>query len=142
MYTDHSTLKYLVSMRVLGGDICRWNLLLFQEFDFEVVVKPGLLNVGPDQLSRIESGEEPTILEDNFPNVQLFAIHMMDNQNHEFNAIIHFLSTCYVPEGMSTNQKKHLVVKVFDCTLIARHLYKFGKDEILCCCVFFMNNLG
>jgi len=28
MYTDHSTLKYLVNKPVLGGKICRW-LLLF-----------------------------------------------------------------------------------------------------------------
>ena len=56
-----------------------------------------------DHLSRIESGEEPTILEDHFPDAQLFAIHMMEDQNHEFNAIIHFLSTGYAPEGMSTN---------------------------------------
>jgi hypothetical protein len=40
MFTDHSTLKYLVNKPVLGGRICRW-LLLFQEFDFEVIVKPG-----------------------------------------------------------------------------------------------------
>jgi hypothetical protein len=43
MFTDHSTLKYLVNKPVLGGRIYRW-LLLFQEFDFEVIVKPGKLN--------------------------------------------------------------------------------------------------
>eukprot|EP00253_Pinus_taeda_P028773 PITA_28773 len=36
-----------------------WDLL-FQEFDFEVVVKPGQLNARPDLLSHIEIGEEPT----------------------------------------------------------------------------------
>ena len=30
MFTDHSTLKYLVNKPVLGGKICRW-LLLFQD---------------------------------------------------------------------------------------------------------------
>jgi hypothetical protein len=49
MFTDHSSLKYLVNKTVLGGRICRW-LLLFQEFDFEVIVKPGKLNVGSDHL--------------------------------------------------------------------------------------------
>jgi hypothetical protein len=39
MFTDHSALKYLINKPVLGGIICRW-LLLFQEFDFEVIVKP------------------------------------------------------------------------------------------------------
>ena len=102
MYIDHSTLKYLVNKPMLGGNICRW-ILLFQEFDFEVIVKSGQLNVGPKDLSRIESGEEPTNLEDNFPDVQLLAIDMMEYQNHEFNAIINFLSTGYASKGMSTN---------------------------------------
>ena len=43
---------------------------------------------------------------------------MMEDDNHEFNAIINFLSTGYAPKGMSTNQKKHLVIKVADYTLI------------------------
>ena len=65
MFTDHSTLKYLVNKPMLGRRICLW-LLLFQEFDFEVIVKPGKLNAGPAHLSRVTNGEEPTNLEDNF----------------------------------------------------------------------------
>jgi hypothetical protein len=56
---------------VLGGRICRW-ILLFQEFNFEVVVKLGILNAGPYHLSRITNGEEPNNLEDNFLDAQLF----------------------------------------------------------------------
>ena len=65
VFTDHSPLKYLINKPVLWGIICIW-LLLFQEFDFEVIVKPGKLNAGPDHLSRITNGEGPTDLEDNF----------------------------------------------------------------------------
>jgi hypothetical protein len=46
MFTYHLDLEYLVNKLVLGGRICRW-LLLFQEFDFEVLVKLDKLNVGP-----------------------------------------------------------------------------------------------
>ena len=63
MFTDHSTLKYLVNKPVLGGKICRW-LLLFQEYDFEIIVKQGRLNARPDHLSRLDSGEELVSLED------------------------------------------------------------------------------
>jgi hypothetical protein len=65
MFTDHSTLKYLVNKPVLGGLICQW-LLLFQEFDFEVIVKRGKMNAGSDHLSRVTNGEEPMNLEDKF----------------------------------------------------------------------------
>lgn len=67
MFTDRSALKYLVNKLVLGGRICRW-LLLFQESDFEIIVKPRRLNAGLDHLSRIETGKEPTSLEDNLPD--------------------------------------------------------------------------
>ena len=77
MLTNHSTLKYLVNKPVLGGKIYRW-LLLFQEFEFEVIVKPSRLNVGLDHLSHIESGEEPNSLLDNLSDVQLFAINIVD----------------------------------------------------------------
>jgi hypothetical protein len=43
IFIDHSSLKYLVKNLLLQGRICIW-LLLFQEFDFEVIVKPGKLN--------------------------------------------------------------------------------------------------
>jgi hypothetical protein len=39
-FTDHSTLKYLVNKPMLEGRICRW-LLLFQDFSFEAIFKPG-----------------------------------------------------------------------------------------------------
>lgn len=67
MYTDHSALKYLVNKPVLGGNICRW-LLLFQEYDFKVIIKPGRLNASPNHLSRIENSEEPTNLVEGLPD--------------------------------------------------------------------------
>ena len=93
MFTDHSTLKYLVNKPVLGGRICRW-LLLFQEYDFEIIVKLGKLNSGPDHLSRIDSGEEPSNLEENLPDAQLFSIQIIDEYYED---IIHFLTTGWAP---------------------------------------------
>jgi hypothetical protein len=63
MFTDRSTLKYLVNKPLLGRIICIW-LLLFQEYDFEIGVKLGRMNKVPQHLSRLEHGEEPTSLED------------------------------------------------------------------------------
>jgi hypothetical protein len=50
LFIDHSSLKYLVNNPMMEGRICRWSFL-FQEFSFEVIVKPGKLIVGPDHLS-------------------------------------------------------------------------------------------
>ena len=73
---------------MLGGNICRW-LLLFQEFDFKIVVKPRRFNLGLDHLSRLENGEEPTSLDDNIPNAQLFTVKMVDGY---YEYIMHFLT--------------------------------------------------
>ena len=127
MFIDHSALKYLVNKLVLGGRICRW-LLLFQEYDFKIIVKPGRLNTGPDHLSRLESGEEPTNLEDSLPDAQLFSIHFADDY---FVDIIEFLTTGTAPTEYSEKQKKQLVVKAVDFTIIVGQFYKLGPDEIL-----------
>ena len=102
MFTNHFALKYLVNKPVLGGRICRW-LLLFQEYDFEIIVKPGKLNAGPDHLSWIDSREEPSNLEDNFPNAQLFSIQITEEYYAD---IIHFLTTGWAPVEFTKQQKK------------------------------------
>ena len=70
-------------------------------------------------------------MEDKLLDTQFFIVTMMDDQDKELNAIIHFLSTCYALEGFSTNQKKHLVVRVANYMLIVGHMYKLGVDELL-----------
>lgn len=44
--------------------------------DFSIIVKRGRLIAGPDHLSILETGEEPTIIEDNLPDVKLFKIRV------------------------------------------------------------------
>jgi hypothetical protein len=102
MFTDHSALKYLVNKTMLGGWICRW-LLLFQEYDFEIIVKPGRMNKGPDHLSRLEHGEEPTSLEDTLSDAQILSIRNIDDH---FADIVQFLSTGMAPSEYTIPQKK------------------------------------
>ena len=78
-YTNHQALKYFVSKPLHHGRICRW-LLLFQEFEFEVVVRPGKLNLGPNHLSRIDTGEEPTGFNNDLPNAHLFHIEVVPKE--------------------------------------------------------------
>ena len=116
---------------MLGGKICRW-LLLFQEFDFEIIVNPGRLNAGLDHLSHVDNGEEPTNIDDRLPDVQLFRVDIAEDH---YAPIIHFLATGVASEDMSTSQKKQLIVKASSFQLIAGKLYKLGIDEILWRCI-------
>jgi hypothetical protein len=131
MFTDHSALKYLVKNPLLGGRIRRW-ILLFHKYDFEIVVKIGRMNKGPDHLSRLEHGEEPTSLQDTLPDTQLLAIRKFDDH---FIEIVQFLSIGMTPHEYTVIQKKQLVVRAANFQLIAGQLYKMGPDEILRRCV-------
>ena len=86
------------------------------------------MNAGPDHLSRLELGEEPTDLEDNLPDVQFLSIHIEDDY---FADIIEFLKTRNAPAEYNEKQRKELVVKATDFTIIVGQLYKLGLDEIL-----------
>jgi hypothetical protein len=58
------------------------------------VVKPGRMNKVPDHFSRLEHGEEPTILEDTLLDAQFLAIRNIDDH---FEEIVQFISTRMAP---------------------------------------------
>jgi hypothetical protein len=60
-------------------------------------VKPGKLNVGPDHLLYILSGEYACNLDDNLPYAQLFTVKMVDDY---FSSIMQFLSTGMAPSDI------------------------------------------
>jgi hypothetical protein len=97
-----------------------------------LIVKPGKQNGGPDHLSRVNNGEEPTNLENNFSDAHLFSVWVVDEY---FADIIEYLSTGVAPKDFSTVQKKNLVVRDADYLLILGHLYKMGTNNILRRCV-------
>ena len=79
-------------------------------------MKPGRLNAGPNHLSCIENGEEPTNIDDKLLDAQLFYVDITDDHCAP---IIQFLATSVTLEDMLTSQKKQLVVKASDFQLIA-----------------------
>ena len=72
-------------------------------------MKPRCLNDGHDHLSRIETSEDLTNIDDGLPDAQLFRVDIADDH---YASIIQFLATRVAPEEMLTSDKKPLVVKV------------------------------
>lgn len=79
---------------MLGGRICRW-LFLFQEFDFELIIKLGKQNVGVDHLSRIPSRESGGNLDDVLPSMHLLKVNVVSDQ-FAYNST--YLATGYAPK--------------------------------------------
>ena len=90
------------------------------------------MNKGPDHLSRLEHGEEPTSLEDALPDAQLLAIR---NIKYHFIEIVQFLSTRMEPSEYTIPQKKQLVVCATNFSLIVGLIYMMGLNDILIRCV-------
>jgi hypothetical protein len=74
VFTDHATLKYLLKKPEAKLRLIRWMLLL-QEFNVEIKDKSGAENLVAGHLSRIERGEDPFPIQDDFPNEQLLLLH-------------------------------------------------------------------
>ena len=79
-HVDHLALVYLVCKQELTGKLARWTVLL-QEFEFDILHRPGVHHAIPNYLSHLELGEEGIGVQDDFPNAQLFHVDaLMDNQ--------------------------------------------------------------
>ena len=76
--TDHSSLKFLVNQADLSGRLARWMLLL-QEFDFTVEVRPGKEHINADYLSRLQHDQMGENLSDNFVDEHLFHVEGIES---------------------------------------------------------------
>ena len=75
IFTDHSTLKYLLTKQDAKARLIRWVLLL-QEFNFQIKDKKGVENVVADHLSRLtiaHNTHSPPI-NDKFPEESLLQL--------------------------------------------------------------------
>ena len=132
-YVDHDALKYLINKPDLSGRLARWVLLL-QEFNFTVVVRPGKSHGNADHLSRLEPmGPVNTVpLDDNLSDADLFEVDVLFP---EYMEILTYLETNQMPAGYSPLQIQTLIRRSAPYSLIGGVLYKLGKDVVLRCCV-------
>jgi hypothetical protein len=106
--------------------------MLFQEFFFEVIIKMGRCNIGPDHLSRLESGESGKAVDDQLSDAYFFRIEAIPGYLEEIEI---FLNTGACPKTYLATQKHHMVVRAVYYQLIIRQLHNLGLDNILRWCV-------
>jgi hypothetical protein len=69
-------LVYLVNKPQVSGKIVRW-LLLFLEYHFIVVYKPGKIHGMENAMSRSPSGEPTTSMENQMADASLFFVQLI-----------------------------------------------------------------
>ena len=87
LFVDHMAFVHLVNKPQLSGRIAQW-LLLFQEYDFTAVYKPGRTHGVADLLSQLLNDEPPTGVPDQLPDASLFYVKPEWLQD-----IVHYLKT-------------------------------------------------
>ena len=73
MHIDHPRIRYLINKHITNGLVTRWFLLL-QEFDVTIIDKPRKDNIVMDFLSILTNDGDTSLVEDSFPNENLFTL--------------------------------------------------------------------
>ncbi|WVZ63084.1 hypothetical protein U9M48_012749 [Paspalum notatum var. saurae] len=73
VYTDHATIKYLLTKKYAKPRLIRW-IKMLQEFDVEIRDKKGVENVVTDHLSRMNHAKGEPPIEDALRDDTLYAV--------------------------------------------------------------------
>ena len=127
MYSDHTSLKHLLSKKDAKAKLLRW-ILMLQEFDLEVRHKKGSENLIIDHLLRLNQ-EELNKSDDSVPINELFhGEHLLTLDSKElawFADFTNYLISGALPYGLDFRQKKKFLHNIK--STIGRNLF-FIRD--------------
>ena len=132
IFTDHATLKYLLSQQDTKPRLTRW-ILLCQEFNLTFKDKKGVENVVADHLSHLvsETTSEGLPIGNTFPDEQLFAL-----VHYPWYAdIVNYLVTGKIPSQWTSQQKMKFLVDIKKYYFDDPYLFKYYPDQLVRRCV-------
>nr|GFA67068.1 reverse transcriptase domain-containing protein [Tanacetum cinerariifolium]GFA67073.1 reverse transcriptase domain-containing protein [Tanacetum cinerariifolium] len=136
VYTNHSTLKYLLSKQDAKPRLLRWVLLL-QEFDITVRNKKGSENLAAGHLSRLENPHKDVFknkdINENFPLETLGSIS--SESNPWFCDVTNFHAGNFIKKGLTSHQKKKFFKDVKHYFWDDPYLFWIYTDQIIRWCM-------
>nr|GEV95481.1 DNA-directed DNA polymerase [Tanacetum cinerariifolium]GEW05334.1 DNA-directed DNA polymerase [Tanacetum cinerariifolium] len=136
VYTDHSTLKYLLAKQDAKPILLRW-ILLLQKFDVIICDKKGEEN---DHLSRLENPHRDELekkeITETFPleTLGMIAFHG-DSSASWFADFANYHAGNFIVKGMSSQQKKKFFKDVKHYFWDEPYLFKIYADQVIRRCV-------
>ena len=131
-FTDHSSLKYLLTKKNAKARLIIWVLLL-QDFNLQIRDKKGVENVVANHLSRLtiaHNTHNPSIT-DEFLEESLLLVEKTPWYAH----IANYLATGELPADWKAQYKKFFFAKIHTYYWEEPFLYKYYADQIIRRCV-------
>ncbi|GJW47004.1 reverse transcriptase domain-containing protein [Tanacetum coccineum] len=140
VYTDHSTLKYLLAKQDAKPRLLRW-ILLLQEFDVIIRDKKGAENLAADHLSRLENPHQDVLenkeITKTFPLETLGMVTFRgDDSTPWFADFANYHAGNFVIKGMSSQQKNKFFKDVKHYFWDDPYLFKICADQVIRRCVY------
>ena len=132
IFTDHSTLKYILTKQDAKTRLIRWVLLL-QEFNLQIKDKKGVENIVPDHLSRLtiaHDSHSPPINEEFLEESMLFV-----ENSPWYVYITNYLAIWEILDEWKAQEKKYFFAKIHSYYWEEPFLFKYGADQIIKRCV-------
>ena len=128
VFTNHSTLKYLLTKQDAKARLIRW-ILLLQEFNLQIRDKKGMENVVTDHLSRlaIEHNSHVLPINNDFPEESLMLLENTPWYAH----IADYIVAGEVPSEWKTRDRKHFFAKIHAYYWEEPFLFKYCADQII-----------
>ncbi|PIN01467.1 DNA-directed DNA polymerase [Handroanthus impetiginosus] len=131
VYSDHAALKYLLSKKEAKPRLIQW-ILILQEFNLETRDKRGTKNLVANYLSRLISREDPSPLQDSFPDEHLFSVQ---KTSPWYTDIVNYLVTKTLPKDLSKAQRDKIKSNAKYYVWDDPYLWKHCSDQIIRRCV-------
>ena len=131
MHTNHIAIMYMMNKLITPDRITRW-LLLIQEFDITIVEKPWKDNVVANFLSRLDTSDEGTPIENSFPDEHIFVI---STHTLWYEDIANYLSTGKVPQHLTYREQRNIIHHSARYLRIEEYLFYIGLDQQMGRCI-------
>ncbi|CAM8951321.1 unnamed protein product [Rhodiola kirilowii] len=131
VFSDHATIRYLMTKKETKPRLIRW-ILLLQEFDVEIKDKKGIENTVADHLSRLVRDEGPGSITETFPDKHLYAL---TGKLPWYASIVNYLVGDRFPPSYSKAQRMKLKHDARFYVWDDPYLWKIWADQILRRCI-------
>jgi hypothetical protein len=130
IYTDHATIKYLLSKKDAKPRLIRW-ILLLQEFDVEIRYKKGSENVEANHLSRMNREDDKEPIKDKTRDDHLYRV--LDKDTWMIN-IIRAIRKMKL-DHLDKNAQRRVMAESQRYYWDAPFLFRLGADGVMRRCV-------